>query len=302
MPRQKKSKKKNATNTIKTKPLLTPDVFKFHNNSNHIVTLYQDNKWRSNLLKIMFKSLKTARFNFKTVVRVINSNLNKENSDAEIIKTFRKMVRHSIQLYNPAKNMERARRKWQIIRQNIIPGLTIKSILDFGGNVGDSAFVYGCELKLDKKNIFVCDIDEWAGEKWTPRDDITFVHYDDMKKIPSNRIDLITITHVLHHINKKEFPKIISEFNRILTQRGIIVLYEHNSNKSNFSTLIDLEHMLYDIVTGHVESYSKFIDNFYAEYFTIDQWKIVFSAYFKEYFTLEKYSVDKSFYLFLRRK
>ena len=150
--------------------------------------------------------------------------------------------------------------------------------------------------------MFVVDIDEWSGEKWTPRSDITFVHYDNMAELPDNAIDMITIQHAMHHIDPKEFPKIIGTFNRVLTKDGFIVLYEHNSRMDDFSTLIDLEHLLFDVVASKKTTYDEFVKSFYARYFAIAEWKKIFSKYFTDYFTLETYSADRSFYMFLRRK
>ena len=180
--------------------------------------------------------------------------------------------------------------------------IKVNALLDYGGNVGDTAYEYGKILGLTKNNIYVVDIDEWAGEKWIPRADITFVHYNNMDKIPSNSIDLITIHHVLHHIKPNEFKKIIEMYNRVLTNDGIIVLYEHNSKMDDFATMIDLEHLLFDVVVSKKISYNNFIKTFYARYYTIKQWKHIFNKYFVDYFTLETYSSDKSFYLFMKRK
>ena len=127
------------------------------------------------------------------------------------------------------------------------------------------------------------------------------IHYNNMEKLPSGKIDMITIQHAMHHIPPKDYPHIVETFNRVLSKNGFIVLYEHNSRMGDFSTLIDLEHLLFDVVASKKMSYGEFVDTFYARYFTINEWKKIFSP-FEEYFTLETHSADRSFYMFLRRK
>ena len=252
------------------------------------------------LLKIMSKSIRSTGIDFKTIVNVIKNNLNEP--DSKIVGELVLLVKNPASLYTDAYNKERSLWKWNIIKEHIPRGESIRSILDYGGNVGDVARAYGDILNLTKEKIFVVDVDEWSGEKWTPRDDITFIHYDNMDKLPTNSIDMITIQHVMHHIDPKEFPKIIDMFNRVLTKDGFIVLYEHNSRMDDFSTLIDLEHHLFDVVASKKTSYDKFVKSFYAKYFNISQWETIFSKHFKDYFTLETYSADRSFYMFLKKK
>ena len=212
---------------------------------------------------------------------------------------MRNKIKIHINAYNEDYNVKRAQRKWDFLKNNI--STKIKKILDFGGNVGDTARTYGDILGLDKKSVYVVDIDEWSGEKWKPRADITFVHYNNMDKIPSNSIDLITIFHVLHHINPNDYPNIIDTFNRILSKDGVIILYEHNSYHEPFSLLIDLEHMLYDVVTSKKMTYEEFVLDFYAEYLKLEQWQNIFSKHFTVCKSIIPHSIDRSFYLFLKR-
>ena len=248
----------------------------------------------------MFKSIRSTGINFKTIINVINKYSHCLKSDEKIVNELSNLVKNPISLYTEEKNRERTLRKWGVLKNHI--DIKVNALLDYGGNVGDTAYEYGKILGLTKNNIYVVDIDEWAGEKWIPRTDITFVHYNNMDKIPSNSIDLITIHHALHHIESNEFKKIIEMYNRVLTNDGIIVLYEHNSKMDDFATMIDLEHLLFDVVVSKKISYNNFIKTFYARYYTIKQWKHIFNKYFVDYFTLETYSSDKSFYLFMKRK
>ena len=226
-------------------------------------------------------------------------NIVENNNDKTIIEKLSKLVKKE-SLYTEDNNIKKATYRWEkFLSPNI--NTKVKKILDYGGNVGDYAHTYGKQLKLKKKDIYVMDINDWAGEKWIPRKDITWIHSNDTHKIKHNSVDLIILQHVLHHINKKQFPDIISFFNNILTKTGTIVLYEHDSYDKNISNVIDLEHILYDIVMSKKISYSDYFKNNYAEYFSLKEWMKIFSKYFKVFKILEIHNIDNSFYLFFKK-
>lgn len=296
----KSTKKRSKTNDKKSQKLEKRHVnFSMTESSDRISQLYKSH-YKKILIKMILKTTYGTNIRYNYVVDTIEKYMD-QGSDKDIIDAFAGMIKKPVSLYNETDNIKRAQRKWDNIKDHVPADLKIGAILDFGGNVGDAAYEFGQVLHLTKKDIYVIDVDEWAGEKWIPRDDITFVHYDKMDEMPSNKINVIFISHVLHHIKKNEFPKIIEMFKRILTKDGIIVLYEHNCGNDEFSTIIDLEHLMYDIAAKKI-TYDKFIKTFYAEYFTIAQWKNIFKKYFEEYFTIEKYSLDRSFYMFFRVK
>lgn len=274
--------------------------FKLTNVSTRITKLMKTNH-KETLLKLIKKILYSVNIKHNDIINIINSN----KTDKSIINGLIKLVKNPESFYNSNYNIKKAHNKWKYFIKPNLPNnfeKKIKKIFDFGGNVGDFAYIYGQYLNLKKNNIFVADVDDWAGEKWEPRKDITWVHTNNLKKIPSNKIDLITIQHVMHHINYKEFPKIIEEFNRMLTKNGVIVLYEHNTHNNNMSTIVDLEHLLFDVVAAKKTTYSNFLKTNYMEYFKINQWKKIFSKYFKSYKIIELNNLDNSFYMFLHRK
>lgn len=147
----------------------------------------------------------------------------------------------------------------------------------------------------------VVDINDFGGFEYEPREDITFIHFDDIDNIKT-KVNLITVYHTLHHINNKFYPKIIELFNRILTDDGIIVLYEHDCINEKRAYIIDIEHILYDCVISKKETYDDYIKNNYTKYLSVDEWKDVFSKYFESAGELRLNNKDYSFYMFLRRK
>ncbi len=265
-----------------------------------INNLLKNNSINIKLIKMFIKILKNANINQNIINNILEFCLKQGSSDESIINKFRSLVKYPINTYNEKYNMKRAEFKWSFIKKHINNINNINSILDFGGNVGDTAYYIGKQLGLSKEQINVVDINEWVGLKWQPRKDITFTHYNNISNIKDKSIDLITIFHSLHHIKENEFDYIMENLNRILSDKGIIVLYEHNNNNNNISNLIDLEHCLYDVILSQKLTYKQFIDPnfFYAKYLRIEQWENIFSKYFKKYYYYEMHNIDNSFFMF----
>jgi ubiquinone/menaquinone biosynthesis C-methylase UbiE len=252
------------------------------------------------LIKMFIKVLRNANISTNNIINIIKTN----DSDKNIINKLKELVKYPINSYNEKYNMKRAEFKWSFIRPQIKHINNINSILDFGGNVGDTAYYFGKQLGLSKDKINVVDINEWSGIKWEPRKDITFTHYNKLSSIKDKSIDLITVFHSLHHIKESNYNYILDNFNRILSDKGVIVLYEHNNTSNDITNLIDLEHCLYDVVLSQKLTYEQFIDTdyFYAKYLHINQWETIFSKYFKKYYYYEMHNIDNSFFMFFRKK
>lgn len=274
-------------------------------NKNIISNLYKNDKTRQKTETFIIKLLRNYAKSDK--IKQVLETHNKK-SDKIIFRELAKIVTKTDNLYSSDNNVKRALSKWQFIRPNIPKKLKIGSILDFGGNVGDAAYALGGKLgltKYGKKNIYSVDVNDWSGEKWEPRSDITFIHTNNIheeKYMSDGEIDMIMTFHVLHHIEPSDVKKIITTFDRILSQKGFIVLYEHDCNSSLMKDLIDLEHVIFDVVISQKLSYDQFIKSYYAKYESKEKWDKLFSRYFKKYKTIELKNKDNSFYHFYTRK
>jgi len=285
------------------------ELYKLTTNSTRIIEL-MDTQYHKKLIKMILKIMSSVRVNTNEVMNILNEGKLQKHTDIIIINKLRNLVKNPSPIYNTSYNIKKAHSKWNIFIKNNLKStdspntasFKINRILDYGGNVGDFAKTYGDYLGLKKKDVYVVDVNEWASEKWSPRNDITWVHFDNISKIHNNSIDLITIQHTLHHIKSSYFSRLIDFFNRVLTDAGIIVLYEHNTHNDDMSTIVDLEHMIYDVSATKKNTYVEFLDNNYMEYFTINQWKKIFSKYFVSYKVIELNNVDNSFYMFLTKK
>lgn len=277
----------------------------FNSNSDIIKCIYHS-RHKGSLISIIAKSVKNSnieynnyRHIFKIIDNVIKTNIKRNNSDLLIITELKKLNKKKKSVYNSFYNKKRAINKWEIIK-NYKPS-KINSLLDFGGNVGDHARVWGDILKLGKKDIFVVDIDEWEGEKWVPRKDITFTHFNDISKLTNNSIDMINFSHVLHHIKSSDHTKIVKMCENVLSNNGFIIIYEHDVIGDLWKLLVDLEHLIFDVVvTGR--KYEEFTNSFYSNYHQMDYWANLFSDKFKVFAKYDAKTRDRSKYIFLKHK
>ena len=142
--------------------------------------------------------------------------------------------------------------------------------LDYGGNDGSVASEFAKITKLDKSQVFSADIESWLGNK---KDNlfknITYTMLNENQKLPytSESFDSISLLQVLHHI---EFTDVhLKEIYRILKPGGILVIKEHDCDSASTQLLIDIEHMIHEVVEQEVQnlkilnSYAGFYKSFY---------------------------------------
>jgi ubiquinone/menaquinone biosynthesis C-methylase UbiE len=267
----------------------------------YISELYNYKKWRDPLMNMIFHTIEKLKVDIKLVEKIIFDNVKANNTDSKIINVLASLDYAPNKSYSTSDNFAKATFRYETI---ITPYINYKitGIMDYGGGNGDMAYKIGREIsRLDKKNVLVVDINDFGGFEYTPRNDITFIHFDDIDTIKT-KVNLITIYHTLHHIESKHYPKIIELFNRVLTDDGIIVLYEHDCINENRAHIIDIEHILYDCVISKKATYDEYIEKNYTKYLSVDGWKDVFSKYFESVGELYLHNIDYSFYMFLKRK
>lgn len=267
-----------------------------------IADLYKSSEFRPKIIKILFNVLSSINIQRNVILDIVDKYKNSSSSDSKIINKLLTLKYNPINLYTEEYDIKKGFVKWRYIKKHLTK--RIGSVLDMGGNVGTTAMVLGRKIfKLPRNKTFVVDIDEWANNKWTPRSDITYIHTDLMKTIPNDSIDLITCFHTLHHIQKKEYSKILKHFYRILSSDGCIAIYEHNCSSNEWAGIIDIEHALFDIVVSKKISYDIFVQKYhYAKYLSINNWAKLFEKVgFKKYFIQELHNKDQSFYIYFRK-
>ncbi len=128
-------------------------------------------------------------------------------------------------------------------------GIKINKYLDVGCGNGLYAISLGKLLKLEKNNIFGTDVSnfseqgEWGREKYI--DKFVFKELELNKPYPfdDDSVDLITMKMVLHHVQNIDFT--LKEIKRILKNKGLLVIIEHDSFTYADYMLNDIEHGFY---------------------------------------------------------
>jgi hypothetical protein len=280
-------------------------------NSNVIIDLFKSSKWLPKLKHILniLSYVKIKESDYISIIKKHNKPGKIISTDYKIFNDLLKIKYTPENMYTEKSDIKRAFNKWynikhQVLNHFIKKNSKISSVLDYGGNIGTTVSILGRKiLKLPKNKTMVVDVDEWSGNKWIPRNDITFFSVSNMKNIPSKSIDLITCFHTLHHIPKNEYIYILRNFHRILSDKGCIVIYEHNCESKEWAGIIDLEHAFYDVIVSKKISYDNFVKKeHYAKYLSINNWKKLFAKYgFKDFFIKELKNKDNSFYIYFTK-
>lgn len=98
-------------------------------------------------------------------------------------------------------------------------------ILDFGCGTGTSLKIFPNYFK--SSNLWGYDVSKESIKKIKKKNnDIKLTA--DLKKIPKKKFDLIFISNVLHHIDKKNHNKILSYCRNFLNEKGELFIFEHN--------------------------------------------------------------------------
>ena len=204
------------------------------------------------------------------------NNMVTNNNKNTIEKLAEKQKEYGIlkNLYSQESSKKRADNLYFNIKNYI--DIDINSFLDFGGGSCDISYYLGNSLKA--KKIYCIDIENWMNMKWQRRNNVIFMN--DLKAIPDKSIDVILASHTLHHIPDNEIKIIIEEFNRTLSENGILILKEHDCPDKKFNKLLDIQHMIYDVVISQTTNYDTFLNKFYSNYKNIKDWNNFFSKFY----------------------
>lgn len=158
----------------------------------------------------------------------------------------------------------------------------VKKYVDIGCGNGVITEAIGRNvLKLEKSDIIGTDISFWAGHNHASEvsEGITFIEMKDPSKldIESNSIDLVTTFMALHHMSDEIQTNIINEIRRILKPGGLLLIREHDCPNKLISSMINIEHALYEVVLEKLSDAKTFQDTFVGQYRPIRSWTTMFS-------------------------
>ena len=140
------------------------------------------------------------------------------------------------------------------------------SYLDFGGGIGHIPYSIASKFYLQKKNVYVTDIQNWFGKEHTEEysNVITYRYIrSDILPFENNMFDFISCFQVLHHLGHLNLS--LREIYRILKPGGYLLLREHNCETNQDRYLMDLEHSLYTYI---MDDDPTFLHNYNDKYYS----------------------------------
>ena len=168
-----------------------------------------------------------------------------------------------------------------------------KKYLDLGGGDGSITYAIGNEFQLTKKDIISADLsDTFSVNENRDIDEITYVTLDSTSsKLPfkTSEFFFVSCFMVLHHI--KDIHNELTEIGRIIRKGGYLLIREHDVTNIEEHMIIDLEHLIYDVVIDaklkdcdnnkYFKSYNNTdIENGYvAYYFSREKWNTLITSY-----------------------
>ena len=137
--------------------------------------------------------------------------------------------------------------------------------LDVGGASGDLS--NSLLQKFPNIHTRTMDVPSWGSKDHKKEFEHVGVEYDFVvtKQFPymDRSFDLITMIQTLHHIDDSEYA--LREIWRVLQPGGFLFVREHSCETLEDKIVIDMEHMLYEVVND--KNWSAF-NNFRANYFS----------------------------------
>jgi ubiquinone/menaquinone biosynthesis C-methylase UbiE len=249
-------------------------LFRYHQHINNLLIKLSEHELKNN------KLLNKDEWN-KILEKII------KYTDSKIYEILRKMYKQD----NCFSNDRGTIMANKII--NIIKSLNlqnINSLLDYGCANGTITLELAKQLNIN--NIYGADIKDLINPNFNF---ILLKNNNLMPTIKNKSIDFINASMVLHHV--KDIDQTLKEFKRIISDKGIIVIREHDCRNKSFSTFLDILHGLYSLVWSEPIEDPTFINTYEAYYKSYEDWDKLFRSYgFQKIYFDNKKSIINAYY------
>ena len=211
---------------------------------------------------------------------------NKNITDKQLCKYILNKLKSSKEKYKSVKICyKNICNKWDYMFQNLFLTYNARGYkttdimyLDYGCGNGKKTLRFAKHYNVNKKNIYGCDIKSWG-----PYEQMQITHPFNFKYItkdgrldfPDNTFDLVTCFFVLHHV--ETLDNTLKELKRVIKPDGILLLLEHNALTYSDILLLDIQHLLYEIIFN--KNYKYFDNPQYAQYYNYMEWDYFFKKY-----------------------
>lgn len=253
----------------------------------HFANLMTDTKMRARLLKKVTQIVNIVKpLGIIEVDQIISNTM--KDGDETVITALSSLI--------PNRKSHTTNNNWLVKRANkratdvdklfsLPPLRGIKSnainLLDIGAGDAHNTVAIGIRsMNLNEDQIYAIDIPQWGENRIEKKVDynIKFEYIDPTKiVIPFDvQFNRIMMFQSLHHI--RHLSDMLYEVNRVAAPGAIVIIREHDCQDKLMSNLIDIEHMLYDVVIDN-NPYKKFIASYYGKYRSRFQWTDIFESF-----------------------
>jgi SAM-dependent methyltransferase len=238
-----KTSKMNKKQIDIIKQVLLENQIYPNNKSNYQIQYLIDQYKNHNDINIFIElvNLLSSRLDIKKMTDFVDILLEKERTDNEYYKLMKVYkIKHG------ERYITRSEEIYYFIEKYC--DYKIEKYLDYGCGSGKKTAELSKLLNLKKENTYCADIDSWSvyGKKKNSNTTPVEIIPNKPLKIEKNSMDLITTTHVLHHIDGLDF--VLKELNRILKKDKFLVITEHDVMTTNENILVDIEHAFFERV------------------------------------------------------
>jgi SAM-dependent methyltransferase len=157
----------------------------------------------------------------------------------------------AVDIYNAVENSPIPPRPERFLAKTYLDYIPIKqaySILDFGCKDLIITKIY--KQRLRAKRVYCIELPETVAEHkdTAVASQIKMFSYRNnayKSPLPDNFINLITCTHVFHHVPAVQRPAIIKDFVRVLSPGGYLLFIDHDVTNQELAAYINLMHLFF---------------------------------------------------------
>lgn len=260
--------------------------------SHYFADLLKHDNMRSRVIKITMKAMYMYGLKKGDIASAINVNADK--GDDAVIDALLKLKQKSSKVsVKPSTDKpdttwanKRAMNRAKEIN-NLFQGPLAKlrcntgNMLDIGAGDGVITMAVGLHsFNLAPEDLYGIDIQQWGVNTHEDKLDsnINFKLIEEAKvEIPFDvQFNRVIILQTLHHV--KDLGTMMFEINRVCAPGAIVIIREHDCQSMNMKKLIDIEHVMYDVVMDGFPI-KEFRETYYGEYKSKYQWTAIFEAH-----------------------
>ena len=246
-----------------------------------IIKTFLDNDLMDHITRLVFMIQYTIRRKQSKKILDLFINGNPNRTDEEFYLEIQTIMNLPHEKINNKLQSQSEFIYYQIIGNRLLKqNFTPKKIMDVGCGNGFKAMELGRLFKLTSNNIVCADIAKWFDYDEIERTKRKMELLPITEKGPimygSKSIDLITMIHTIHHWcydTPEEYIIRMKSLHDILSDNGLIVIFEHDMITSIDACILDIEHGLWENTIKN--NSTRFYQDFSSKYLNFIEVEII---------------------------